>query len=884
MRKNAEKIIKRILSLLEEAESYEFHKQNLLNSVDSLFREYQEGRYAYAEYQKLLEDILKRRTKNEWVDYYDSYIFSILKQIEPLLSQMIYFTYNDDSIARLAADYGTHAEEKDHEGEKPAKTKAVPSPEIEEDKRHELRKIKGEEAEEFIEFEIEPLIRKPISPLKERFEHEIGEIRKGRKEPDIDVRMPEIRKKSVGFLQKFRIYLNHYIERRRIEGRKKHISRELDRIKKPSLFMLFARKLADIKPKIGKKPKPVAIAKPSLFSRIAESISSRFGPKEKLEFRKLPEKPRARQESRRQKPGIFRAFTDRILNYARPSPKAEMPLKLEEKRGMKGGAKAREVAPKKDEALEKLMTGLDRIDKGIVELKVSEPKKSMKMKIDLFIIRLHTRIKQRRWMLEEKAVRKVPEEAEEMPEEEEIEIAMPKVVVKAPEHEKKIKEAGFFETSYLNWKQAASGAIANIKKLLFVRTERPSPLPKPVLIPEAKPAELLKAKPEAIPEAKAAEAEKPSGIMFRLSWSAIKEAYGRMMAREKRFVSKKASFTTSLQMQALKEKVRVITEEEAITPKLLREEVESIQKIIAEKKKFKVYQPSFIGSFANATIRRFTFYLIERYPSFFKTLYDNLRLANIKLLSNTYVNIMLLTTIIVSAMSSIFFFSFFLFTNNPFLLVVMKTIIMVILTGGAVFLLFYTYPQMNAKTRERSINTNLPFAINHIAAVAGSGVPPTKMFKLIMESEEYGEIAVEIEKIVEYIELFGYDMLTAMRSVALTTPSVAFKELLEGMISTIESGGELSAYLKEKTSEAMLEYELERQKYTETMSTYSDVYTGILIAAPLFFIVALSLISMLGGTIGGLEVNVVIVVGAYVVIPLLNILFIILLELTQPEV
>src|SRR3989344_8242617 len=100
MRKNAEKIIKRILSLLEEAESYEFHKQNLLNSIDKLFREYQDGRYTYPEYQKLLEDVLKRRTKKEWVDYYDSYIYSIMKQIEPMLSQMIYFVYNDDSISR----------------------------------------------------------------------------------------------------------------------------------------------------------------------------------------------------------------------------------------------------------------------------------------------------------------------------------------------------------------------------------------------------------------------------------------------------------------------------------------------------------------------------------------------------------------------------------------------------------------------------------------------------------------------------------------------------------------------------------------------------------------------------------------------------------------
>ena len=50
----------------------------------------------------------------------------------------------------------------------------------------------------------------------------------------------------------------------------------------------------------------------------------------------------------------------------------------------------------------------------------------------------------------------------------------------------------------------------------------------------------------------------------------------------------------------------------------------------------------------------------------------------------------------------------------------------------------------------------------------------------------------------------------------------------------------------------------------------------------LFFVVALSLVSMLGGTIGGFEINVLILLGGYVIIPLLNILFLVFLEATQP--
>ncbi len=82
----------------------------------------------------------------------------------------------------------------------------------------------------------------------------------------------------------------------------------------------------------------------------------------------------------------------------------------------------------------------------------------------------------------------------------------------------------------------------------------------------------------------------------------------------------------------------------------------------------------------------------------------------------------------------------------------------------------------------------------------------------------------------------------------------------------------------------MLSYRLERQKYVESLSTYSDIYTGVLIAAPLFFVTALSLVSMLGGTIGGIRITFIITFGTYVAIPLLNVAFIMFLEMSQPEI
>lgn len=403
------------------------------------------------------------------------------------------------------------------------------------------------------------------------------------------------------------------------------------------------------------------------------------------------------------------------------------------------------------------------------------------------------------------------------------------------------------------------------------------PKAKVVKLKEIKPKE----KPSIVFEKKPLKPE--PGIKHVTIFAMFREVFQRMFKRPGPISKETIIEPSTLKLELLKERKPKEIKAEMISTTVLAEEARRIKAILERRKGLKIYQPSFFGSMANVTIKKTSILLLDTFPEFFKSLYNALRLANIKILSNTYVNMMVLAVVLSGIFSIVFFSIFFALLKNPFYMLVTKTFIMFILGSGVAFLMFYAYPFMKIKARRRSINTNLPFAINHMAAVAASGVPPTKMFKLIVESKEYGEISVEVEKVVEYVELFGYDLLTAIKSVAATTPSPQFKEFLEGMVSTVESGSDIKGYLVEKSEEAMLNYELERQKYIETISTYSDIYTGVLIAAPLFFVAALSLVSMLGGAIGGVDVDVLIVLGTYIAIPLLNIFFIIFLESTQPE-
>lgn len=292
------------------------------------------------------------------------------------------------------------------------------------------------------------------------------------------------------------------------------------------------------------------------------------------------------------------------------------------------------------------------------------------------------------------------------------------------------------------------------------------------------------------------------------------------------------------------------------------------------------YSVSKFGTFANILFKKFTLYLLNAYPDVFKKLNDALRLADMKILSITYINMMLFSTIIGFFAGIPIFTIIFMILGSGFFLALFKGSIASLIFGIAVFIAFYSKPFSEINTRSKSIELNLPFAVNHLSSIASSGIAPARMFHLVSQSSEYKAISIELKKIVEYIEIFGYDLVTAIQTVAISTPNKVFKEFLEGFISNIQSGGELNGYLEQKSEELIDAYELKRQAYVETIATFSDIYTGAMIAAPLFFIITLSLVSVIGGQIGSIDVSLIILVGTYVIIPLINFMFMGFLQIT----
>jgi archaeal flagellar protein FlaJ len=272
----------------------------------------------------------------------------------------------------------------------------------------------------------------------------------------------------------------------------------------------------------------------------------------------------------------------------------------------------------------------------------------------------------------------------------------------------------------------------------------------------------------------------------------------------------------------------------------------------------------------------------DKYAEYFKDLKTSVLKADVKMLFRTYVSVMFFLTMCIFIVSFAVTLTFSIYLHLSLLATLAGLVVLPFTFSVITFLLYYLYPVTLAQKRKGDIESNLPFAINHMAAIAGSGVPPRVMFKVISRFKEYGEISRESGKINRNIDIFGMDEMTSIKEVASKTPSVDFKDFLQGIIATVQTGGSLKNYLKEESEKALFDYRIKRDKYVQQLSVYADFYTALLIAAPLIFVVMMPILSLMQGNLFGMGITELINFGMIVLVAL-NVLFLMFLQLTQQK-
>ena len=175
----------------------------------------------------------------------------------------------------------------------------------------------------------------------------------------------------------------------------------------------------------------------------------------------------------------------------------------------------------------------------------------------------------------------------------------------------------------------------------------------------------------------------------------------------------------------------------------------------------------------------------------------------------------------------------------PFLPYGVTVLVGFIAIVGLLLLTVYFYPLLQAQGRRTRIETDLPHAVTYMQALS-STLTLYAIFRGVYEAGDlYGEVSKECGLIVRDVEVFGLDLLTAMRNVQEVTPSSNFKELINDLSLVYRSGGDLTGFFNAKSETYRELARQEQESLLQILEMVAEVYVTAFVAGPIAIIIML---------------------------------------------
>ena len=147
------------------------------------------------------------------------------------------------------------------------------------------------------------------------------------------------------------------------------------------------------------------------------------------------------------------------------------------------------------------------------------------------------------------------------------------------------------------------------------------------------------------------------------------------------------------------------------------------------------------------------------------------------------------------------------------------------------------YPAIVAQGRKSKIELDLPYAISFMQALSTT-MPPFEIIRKVYEEQDmFGEVSKEFGVIVRNVEVFGDDLITAMRDLQRITPSTNLRDFLNDLGIVFDSGGDVSSYLAAKTEFYRERAKQELDLVLKTIEIMAEVYVSAFVAGPIALII-----------------------------------------------
>ncbi|RLI84368.1 type II secretion protein F [Archaeoglobales archaeon] len=194
------------------------------------------------------------------------------------------------------------------------------------------------------------------------------------------------------------------------------------------------------------------------------------------------------------------------------------------------------------------------------------------------------------------------------------------------------------------------------------------------------------------------------------------------------------------------------------------------------------------------------------------------------------------------------------------------------------YLLFKIYPSTVISDRKSKINRILPHAITYMYSLSRGGMNLVEIFRSLAENHEvYGEVSVEFARIIRDMELLGKDLRTALSDAIDLSPSENLSEFFHGLITIIDSGGDVTRYFEERAEFYLERAKQDQKNFLEFLGLMAESYITAFVAGPLFLIIIQTVMVVMGQ---GNDIALYAII--YLVIPVGSFFFAMVIKLLTP--
>ncbi len=251
--------------------------------------------------------------------------------------------------------------------------------------------------------------------------------------------------------------------------------------------------------------------------------------------------------------------------------------------------------------------------------------------------------------------------------------------------------------------------------------------------------------------------------------------------------------------------------------------------------------------------------------------------ADIQMLPGMYLGTIIITAAIVTV--ALLFVSWFVFTlilHSPLALIFEIVLPLAGLGASLGALPLITLNKITGK--KVKIDAVLPFVLAYMATLSSAGMNPVEVIRAV-GLRDFGPVSREFQKISYRSDVLGEDIISAINHIALNTPSDTLRELLIGMSNIIISGGSLRTYCEQESKELFATKRAKLRSFIDSLAAFSEGYIGGIIVSLIMGVIGIIVMGALGlKVLPFLSSADLFDILIFVIVPLINIIFLAMLE------